>query len=152
MLEQEISEENKSGDGQGVHLDYDDSASTEETPDGSGEELAGVPVTVSFAMPKAPVVLRAAAAKKTTVRYRGYISANAQGPHDKFQGANITRKVPSKGVYFPEGRQLYRCVDGRMPGVAYRVYSKKASAQAANEIYAAGVELTTKKQKAGRKR
>ena len=221
--EQEIlSEENKSGDGQGVYLDYDDSASTEETPDGSGEELAGVPVTVSFAMPKAPVVLRAAAAKKTTVRYRGYISANAQGPHDKFQGANITltngkgawrgrtihasrctsghaymnpqvgqygtavitysveltsagkakysysfnwhndnaaswqnlagggsftRKVPSKGVYFLKVDSSTGVWMAGMSGVAYRVYSKKAAAQAANEIYAAGGP-TTKKQKA----
>jgi len=221
--EQEIlSEENMSGDGQGVYLDYDDSTSTEEAPDGSGEELAGVPVTVSFAMPKAPVVLRAAAAKKTTVRYRGYISANAQGPHDLFQGANITltngkgawrgrtihasrctsghaymnpqvgqygtavitysveltsagkakysysfnwhndnaaswqnlagggsftRKVPSKGVYFLKVDSSTGVWMEGMSGVAYRVYSKKASAQAANEIYAAGGP-TTKKQKA----
>ena len=221
--EQEIlSEENMSGDGQGVYLDYDDSASTEEAPDGSGEELAGVPVTVSFAMPKAPVVLRATAAKKTTVRYRGYISANAQGPHDLFQGANITltngkgawrgrtihasrctsghaymnpqvgqygtavitysveltsagkakysysfnwhndnaaswqnlagggsftRKVPSKGVYFLKVDSSTGVWMAGMSGVAYRVYSKKASAQAANEIYAAGGP-TTKKQKA----
>ena len=217
-----LSEENKSGDGQGVYLDYDDSALTEEAPDGSGEELAGVPVTVSFAMPKAPVVLRAAAAKKTTVRYRGYISANAQGPHDLFQGANITltngkgawrgrtihasrctsghaymnpqvgqygtavitysveltsagkakysysfnwhndnaaswqnlagggsftRKVPSKGVYFLKVDSSTGVWMAGMSGVAYRVYSKKASAKAANDIYAAGGP-TTKKQKA----
>ena len=220
--EQEIlSEENMSGDGQGVYLDYDDSASAGETPDGSGEELAGVPVTVSFAMPKAPVVLRAAAAKKTTVRYRGYISANAQGPHEKFQGASITltngkgawrgrtihasrctsghdymnpqvgqygtavitysveltsagkakysysfnwhndnaaswqnlagggsftRKVPSKGVYFLKVDSSTGVWMSGMSGVAYRVYSKKASAKAANDIYAAGGP-TTKKQK-----
>ena len=221
-----LSEENKSGDGQGVYLDYDDSASAEEAPDGSGEELAGVPATVSFAMPKAPVVLRAAAVKKTTVRYRGYISSNAHGPHDLFQGASIrltngkgvwrgrtihasrctsghaymnpqvgqygtavitysveltsagkakysysfnwhndnaaswqnlagggsfTTKVPSKGIYLIKMDTTTGTWMAGMAGVAYRVYSTKASADAANKIYAAGGPKTTKQKTAVKK-
>lgn len=221
-----LSEEKTSGDGQGVYLDYADNASAEEAPDGSGEELAGVPVTVSFAMPKAPVVLRAAAAKKTTVRYRGYISGNAQGPHDLFQGANIrltngkgawrgrtihasrctsghaymnpqvgqygtavitysveltsagkakysysfnwyndnaaswqnlagggsfTRKVPSKGIYLLKMDTTTGAWMTGMAGVAYRVYSTKASAEAANKIYAAGGPKTAKQKTAVKK-